>query len=65
MSACLETGSGYILAAIHESIRDFVRDASLVFTPEGVKLHGKDSANVVIVRYHLKACDIIANGRGR
>lgn len=62
--ALLETSNGQILGAMHESLRDFVREAVMYFTPAGLRLHGRDSAKVVIVRYNIKAEDVAADGSG-
>lgn len=65
MSACLETNRGDILSGFSESVRDFAKEARLVFTQDGVHLHGKDSAGVVMVRYVFPADKINGEGRGR
>lgn len=65
MSACLETNRGDILSGFSESVRDFAKEARLVFMQDGVHLQGKDSAGVVMVRYSFPAAKINENGRGR
>lgn len=62
--ALLETSDGQTIGAMHESLRDFVREAVMYFTPAGLKLHGRDSAKVVIVRYSITAEDVAADGLG-
>jgi len=65
MSACLETNRGDILSGFSESVRDFAKEARLVFMRDGVHLQGKDSAGIVMVRYSFPAAKINENGHGR
>lgn len=65
MSACLETNRGDILSGFSESVRDFAKEARLVFMPDGVHLQGKDSAGIVMVRYTFPASKINQDGHGR
>lgn len=65
MSACLETNRGDILSGFSESVRDFAKEARLVFMQDGVHLQGKDSAGIVMVRYSFPAAKINENGHGR
>lgn len=65
MSACLETNRGDILSGFSESVRDFAKEARLVFMQDGVHLLGKDSAGIAMVRYFLPAEKINGNGHGR
>lgn len=64
-SAYLETTDGCILSSMHESIRDFIREGSITFTPTGVQLHGRDSAKIVIVRYNIDADLVRKDGKGK
>lgn len=65
MSARLETNRGDILSGFSEAIKDFSREARLVFTPEGVQLYGEDNAGVVMVQYTLPIALITANEQGK
>lgn len=65
MSACLETNRGDILSGFSESIRDFAKEARLVFSSDGVELQGKNNTNIVMVRYYFPADKIKENGHGR
>lgn len=64
MAAVLETNRGDVLAGFSESVRDFCKEAILVFSPDGVKLYGRDSGNVVIVQYSLPKQMITSAGQG-
>jgi hypothetical protein len=64
-TASIETNRGDVLSGFHEAVRDFSREARLVFTPDGVHLYGRDSAKVVLVQYSLPATAICANGQGK
>jgi proliferating cell nuclear antigen PCNA len=64
-SALIETNRGDVLSGFHEAVRDFSREARLVFTPSGVRLYGRDSAKVVLVQYFLPADEICASGQGK
>lgn len=63
--ASVETNRGDVLSGFHEAVRDFSREARLVFTLDGVKLYGRDNTCTVMVQYNLPITDICANGQGK
>jgi hypothetical protein len=62
--AYLETKDGYILSSIYESTRDFIREAQVTFTPDGMRLYGRDNAKVILIKYYISAEKLKINGNG-
>lgn len=65
LSASIETNRGDVISGFHESARDFCREATLVFSKDGVRLYGQDSYKIVLVQYFLPADAVRSNGQGR
>ena len=61
----METNQGGVLSGFHEAVRDFCREARLIFSADGVKLVGQDSAKVVLVQYLLPVSRIDIPGQGK
>lgn len=52
------------MSVFSEAVRDMIKECRFVFSQDGVHLHGKDSANQVIVQYRLPAVLIRSDDQG-